>query len=270
MIQKIFSKYLNKENSASNSNKALQTGVKPLKESIHEKQVVENNQEYIDNVFNDAKLAKNELNYSISSDKKKESQFDKANERQSNEIHYKQDLQEIFKNNEELIKKYSDLYTKKPQGQSLFVATDPLNSQFLKKKQRKKEYENTAGKDWYHMKAPAITPEIENDLKALQLRHIIDPRRFYKRPDSNGLPKFFQMGTIHTEITQGKKYRLKKNEVKNNLAEEFLENDVTTNYSKRKFKEIQQKKISLGRKKKKINEYKLKNKSKKGNSYIAK
>ena len=119
------------------------------------------------------------------------------------------------------------------------------------------------------MKAPEITPEIENDLKAIQLRHIIDPRKFYKKPDIDGLPKFFQIGRLEVPIVNGKANILKKKEVKNTIAEEFLDNDINANYSVRKFKEIQNKKILLGRKRKRINEYKLKNKSKK-KEYIAK
>jgi len=112
------------------------------------------------------------------------------------------------------------------------------------------------------MKSTKITPEIENDLKAIQLRHIIDPSRFYKRPDSNGLPKFFQIGRLHTELTMGKKYRMLKKNVKNTLAEEFLENDEMINYSKRKFNEIQTKKIGLGKKRRRMNDMKLKMKNK--------
>ena len=35
------------------------------------------------------------------------------------------------------------------------------------------------------------------------------------------LPKFFQVGRIMENITEGKKYRLKKHEVKNRIAEDF-------------------------------------------------
>ena len=71
-----------------------------------------------------------------------------------------------------------------------------MNYEYKQKKIRKEENLNTTGKDWYNMKAPEITPELKEDLKALKLRNIIDPSRFYKKSDSKKLPKFFQDGRI--------------------------------------------------------------------------
>lgn len=135
-----------------------------------------------------------------------------------------------------------------------------LNYDHQQKKIRMKENLLTTGPDWFNMKAPELTPELREDLKALQLKNIIDPSRFYKKSDSKKLPKFFQVGRIMDNITEGKKYRLKKSEVKNRMAEEILETDLAKNYSVRKFEELQTKKRKLGIKKMKINKYKLKNK----------
>ncbi len=56
----------------------------------------------------------------------------------------------------------------------------------------------TAGPNWFDMPAPVITPDLERDLKALELRKYTDPTRFYKKDDFAGdkRPKFFQIGTI--------------------------------------------------------------------------
>lgn len=43
------------------------------------------------------------------------------------------------------------------------------------------------------MKAPEMTDELKNDLKALKMRAAIDPKRFYKKNDREGLPKYFQV-----------------------------------------------------------------------------
>lgn len=185
-----------------------------------------------------------------------------------NEENFQEELETLLKKSNEVMNKYCNLYDTSNEGKSKFTI-DPLNKEFLQKKRNKLDNLNTAGKNWFNMKAPELTPEVERDLKALQLRHIIDPSRFYKKPDRNGLPRFFQIGTIHTELTQGKKFRLKKSEKKASLAEEFLETDTIVNYSKRKFKEVQQKKVAIGRKKKRMNEFKLKSRSKK-REYIAK
>ena len=49
---------------------------------------------------------------------------------------------------------------------------------------------------WFGMKVPELTDELKNDLKALKMRASVDPKRFYKRNDRDGFPKYFQIGTI--------------------------------------------------------------------------
>lgn len=139
-------------------------------------------------------------------------------------------------------------------------AIKPLTHEYQIKKQRREENLKTTGKDWFDMQAPEMTPELKEDLKALQLKSVIDPSRFYKKSDAKKLPKFFQVGRIVENITDGKKHRLRKSEVKNRLAEEILEADLAKNYTLRKFEELQGKRRKLGVKKMKINKYKMKNK----------
>uniref|UniRef100_A0A8B9HT14 Fcf2 pre-rRNA processing C-terminal domain-containing protein n=1 Tax=Astyanax mexicanus TaxID=7994 RepID=A0A8B9HT14_ASTMX len=43
------------------------------------------------------------------------------------------------------------------------------------------------------MKAPELTEELKNDLKALKMRSVMDPKRFYKKNDREGFPKYFQV-----------------------------------------------------------------------------
>jgi hypothetical protein len=159
---------------------------------------------------------------------------------------------------DEVLKKYCNLYTDEEETDKF--AIKPLNYKFLEQKNRRIEYANTTGDGWFNMKAQEITPEIREDLKAVQLRHIIDPGRFYKKMDRDILPKFFQIGTILDNIVDGKKNRLKKSEVKGRLAEEFLEEDKEKNYSLRKFEELQDARRKVGLKKTNLNKYKLKSK----------
>lgn len=44
------------------------------------------------------------------------------------------------------------------------------------------------------MKAPEITEELKGDLKVLKMRGSLDPKRFYKKNDRDGFPKYFQVG----------------------------------------------------------------------------
>ena len=38
-----------------------------------------------------------------------------------------------------------------------------------------------------------LTEERKADLELLQMRGVLDPKRFYKRSDKEGLPKYFQV-----------------------------------------------------------------------------
>jgi hypothetical protein len=134
-----------------------------------------------------------------------------------------------------------------------------LNNEYLQKKRRKEESKNTLGKDWFDMKVPEMTPEIRQDLKALQLRNIIDPSRFYKKMDRKTIPKFFQIGKVEDNILDGKASRMKKSEVKSRFAEEILEADKIRNFTLNKFNEIQEERRKMGKKKLKMNKFKLKN-----------
>ncbi len=154
---------------------------------------------------------------------------------------------------DEAMKKYCSLYDNTEDEFSV----KPLNYKFTEKKEKKLENSNCTGPGWFNMKAPEMTPELKQDLKAIQLRHISDPARFYKKMDKDNLPKYFQVGTIMDNIMDGKNSRLKKTEVKSRIAEEFLETDMAKNYSLRKFEELQGVSRNLGLKKSKLNKYKM-------------
>ena len=64
-------------------------------------------------------------------------------------------------------------------------ATCPVLSQ--------EERDKSTGDGWFNMKAPELTPELKADLKVIKMRGALDPKRFYKKSDRDGLPKFFQV-----------------------------------------------------------------------------
>ena len=43
------------------------------------------------------------------------------------------------------------------------------------------------------MPATEMTEDKKNDLTVLQMRKILDPKRFYKNPDLKVVPKYFQV-----------------------------------------------------------------------------
>ena len=72
-------------------------------------------------------------------------------------------------------------------------AIEPKLGRKALKKVKKTEREKTKGSDWFHMKAPEMTPELQNELDVLKMRSAIDPTRFYKRADAATQPKYFQV-----------------------------------------------------------------------------
>ncbi|KAJ7332465.1 hypothetical protein JRQ81_014645 [Phrynocephalus forsythii] len=125
------------------------------------------------------------------------------------------------------------------------------------KKQRRAERAKTTGDGWFGMKAPEMTDELKNDLKALKMRAAIDPKRFYKKNDREGLPKYFQVGTVVDSPVDFYHARIPKKERKKNIVEELLADSEFRRYNKRKYQDIIAEKTALAagkknRKKKKF------------------
>jgi len=60
----------------------------------------------------------------------------------------------------------------------------------------------TAGPDWFDLPAPSESdlPKMYREVEALRLRNQLDPKRFYKKDEGEGmgikgLPKYFAVGT---------------------------------------------------------------------------
>ncbi|WCJ29094.1 Fcf2 pre-rRNA processing protein [Euphorbia peplus] len=106
----------------------------------------------------------------------------------------------------------------------------------------KTQVKDTLGKDWFHMPAPTITPELKKDLQLLKLRNALDPKRHYKKGDSKlkTLPKYFQVGTVVASSTDFFSGRLTKKERKATLADEVLSDRTLAAYRKRKVREIEE------------------------------
>ena len=182
--------------------------------------------------------------------------IDKPNKQKNSDFLNEKDLLTYKKKSEEVMSKYCTLYSKEN-------AVKPLNENYLEKKRRREENRNSTGPKWFNMKAPELTTELKQELKAVQLGKLSEPFQFHKKNDRKGYAKFFQIGTIQDNILDGKANRLKKNEIKNRSAEQLLDYDLEQNFTLRKFNEYQEQRKKLGIKKSKLNKYKLKSKGKK-------
>ncbi|EPY76454.1 deoxynucleotidyltransferase terminal-interacting protein 2 [Camelus ferus] len=100
------------------------------------------------------------------------------------------------------------------------------------------ERQKTAGDGWFGMKAPELTDELKNDLKALKMRASMDPKRFYKKNDRDGFPKYFQVGTIVDNPADFYHSRIPKKQRKRTIVEELLADSEFRRYNRRKYSEI--------------------------------
>ena len=106
------------------------------------------------------------------------------------------------------------------------------------KKLKKEERDKTKGKDWYNMTAPELTEETQRDLELIQMRHVLDPKRHYKKNNSDTLPKYFQIGTVVDNAADFYTDRVAKKDRKQTMVDELLADAEFKKYQKRKYVEI--------------------------------
>ncbi|KAA8589658.1 hypothetical protein FQN60_013023, partial [Etheostoma spectabile] len=95
-------------------------------------------------------------------------------------------------------------------------------SKQAQKLKRRTEREKSTGDGWFNMKAPEITQELKGDLKVLKMRGSMDPKRFYKKNDRDGFPKYFQVGTVVDSAIDFYHSRVPKKSRKRTMVEELL------------------------------------------------
>ncbi|KAM3620415.1 uncharacterized protein V6R79_022944 [Siganus canaliculatus] len=111
------------------------------------------------------------------------------------------------------------------------------SKQALKLKHRV-EREKTTGESWFNMKAPELTPELKGDLKVLKMRGSLDPKRFYKKNDRDGFPKYFQVGTVVDNPVDFYHSRVPQKARKRTMVEELLADAEFRQTNKKKYQQI--------------------------------
>ena len=111
------------------------------------------------------------------------------------------------------------------------------------KKLKREEREKTKGKDWFNMPALEMTEERQRDLEMVQMRKVLDPKRFYKKNNSDTLPKYFQIGTIVDNAADFYTDRVAKKDRKQTMVDELLADAEFKKYQKRKYVEIIEDKV---------------------------
>jgi hypothetical protein len=100
------------------------------------------------------------------------------------------------------------------------------------------------GKGWFDMEPMKLDEKLKRDLKIIQMRNYLDPKRFYKNPDRNG--KILHVGTVIEGPSEYKSARLTNKERRGSLVEEILADSSIKEYTKRKFSDVQQKNAKKG------------------------
>ncbi|XP_070817490.1 deoxynucleotidyltransferase terminal-interacting protein 2 [Chaetodon trifascialis] len=100
------------------------------------------------------------------------------------------------------------------------------------------EREKSTGDAWFNMKAPEISQELKGDLQVLKMRGSMDPKRFYKKNDRDGFPKYFQMGTVVDNPADFYHSRIPKKDRKRTMVEELLADAEFRHNNKKKYQQI--------------------------------
>lgn len=106
-------------------------------------------------------------------------------------------------------------------------------------REKAKKAQDTAGPAWYNLPKPEMTPELKNDLRLLQMRSALDPKRHYK-----GGPiltsKYFHVGTV---VDSAEEFysaaRLTRKERGTTVLDTLLKDDQRRAYFKKKFADAQ-------------------------------
>eukprot|EP00063_Salmo_salar_P096390 XP_014071225.1 PREDICTED: deoxynucleotidyltransferase terminal-interacting protein 2-like [Salmo salar] len=113
------------------------------------------------------------------------------------------------------------------------------------KLKRKEEREKTTGAGWFNMRAPEMTEELKGDLKALKMRGAMDPKRFYKKNDRDGFPKYFQVATVVDSPVDFYHSRVPEKDRKRTMVEELLADAEFRQTNKKKYQQIMTEKAAI-------------------------
>ena len=103
-------------------------------------------------------------------------------------------------------------------------------------KKAKKEVPKTLGKGWFDLKPLEMDESLARDVKMIQMRNFLDPKRFYKAPDKPGT--VLHIGTV-IEGPAEYSHRLTRKERRQTVTDEILADAEVKAYTRRKYDEIQ-------------------------------
>lgn len=112
---------------------------------------------------------------------------------------------------------------------------------------RKAQLQKPKAASWHDIPPARMTPELQNDLRLLQLRHALDPHRHYKRDrraaalsGKNG-EHCVQVGTIIEAPDEFYSARLSRKQRSGTLVDTLLKDEASRSQFKKKFLTLQSK-----------------------------
>jgi len=134
------------------------------------------------------------------------------------------------------------------QASSNLYSTDGAGAGSLHKQREVRA--KTLGKGWFDLAPAQLNEGLRADMKVVQMRNYLDPKRFYKNPDK--MKHVIGVGTVVEGPEEFTTQRMTRKERKQSLVGEILADKSIKDYTKRKYGEIQKEKERNSRKKKKM------------------
>ncbi|KAH8354580.1 deoxynucleotidyltransferase terminal-interacting protein 2 [Drosophila kikkawai] len=96
------------------------------------------------------------------------------------------------------------------------------------------ERKKNMGSGWFNLPATEIDEEINNELKIIQMRSVLNPKQFYKKNDLKVIPKYFQIGVVEHSALDYYKEKNTRN-TKKSLVDELLQDEDFQKFNKRRY-----------------------------------
>ena len=98
----------------------------------------------------------------------------------------------------------------------------------------------TSGAGWFDLPSQPMTRELARELRLIELRNVLDPKRFYKRAEKGkAKPAYVAVGTVISAPHEYYSSRMTREERSQSIAQNIMTNQSNQTYLKRRFDSLQ-------------------------------
>lgn len=112
---------------------------------------------------------------------------------------------------------------------------------------KRKHIQDTAGPAWFNMPVSVSTPELDKDVRVLQMRSALDPKQHYRKGEKILRGKYYQVGTVINDSTGHYTDRLTKKQRGGTILDTLIKDTERQQYFKKKYSQLQEASIKAGR-----------------------